>query len=61
MRALLKSTTHMETYSHFETKCLSYTDLRRVTASSVFVTKILSNFFSKLDKNENKRFSIKNP
>ena len=35
----------METYSHFETKRLSYTDLRRVTASSVFVTKILSNFF----------------
>jgi hypothetical protein len=35
----------METYSHFETKRLSYTDLRRVTASSIFVTKILIIFF----------------
>lgn len=53
----------METYSYFETKRLSmsYTDLKRITATSVFVTKVLNKSFYKSDKNGNKRFSIKNP
>lgn len=44
----------METYTHFETKHLSYTDLKRVTATSVFVTKMLNKNSSESDKDGNK-------
>lgn len=50
---------HMKTDNHFETKCLSYTDLKKETATSVYVTKISSKIFSNQIKTEIRDFSVK--